>query len=136
MGKTIYVVTTGCYSDYRIQAVFDDKPMAEAWVAEHNKDYDKDDDYAARIEKYPLNEQAGYIRRNLYCCAISLATGDVTHESNFEGSLASPHARAGEINVYPNPNCNEAVAESYVSAEHARKLAVEARQKHLREQVG
>jgi hypothetical protein len=132
MGKTIYVVTTGCYSDYRIQAVFDDKPMAEAWVAEYNKERKKDDAYAAMIEEYPLNEQAGYIRRNLYCCAISLATGDIDLESDYATSMASPHARAGEIDVYSN----SALAESYVSAEHARKLAIEARQKHLREQVG
>lgn len=44
--KTIYVVTSGEYSDYRIEGVFTDKDKAEAF-ADRNPEYE--------IEEYPAN---------------------------------------------------------------------------------
>ena len=50
--KTIYIVTSGEYSDYRIDAVFDTKDLAEAYVAAGaEQPY-----YKKHIEEYPLNK--------------------------------------------------------------------------------
>ena len=49
--KTIYIVTSGEYSDYRIDAVFDTKELAENFVESRAELY-----YKARIEEYPLNK--------------------------------------------------------------------------------
>ena len=48
MGKTIYVVTEGCYSDYRILEVFENKDKAAAYIS--HKDM--------RIEEYELHDDA------------------------------------------------------------------------------
>jgi len=59
-GKTVYVVTEGCYSDYRILAVFDDEAWAIEYVGPNEKKYvgpnEEKDDYSPRIEAYILNE--------------------------------------------------------------------------------
>ena len=47
---TIYVVTAGEYSDYHIVAVFDNEPMATAFLSEYGRD--------ATLEEYEAN--AGY----------------------------------------------------------------------------
>lgn len=47
--KKIYVVTAGEYSDYRIQAVFSEKEIAEKYV----KLFKKDSDF--RVEEHDLN---------------------------------------------------------------------------------
>jgi hypothetical protein len=51
---TIYIVTSGEYSDYGINAVFDDKEKAEQWIKEKRViDYLEAGDYD--IEEYKLN---------------------------------------------------------------------------------
>lgn len=66
--KTVYIVTSGSYSDYNIDAVFDDKERAEA-LARMIED--------AEIEEWPLNppfsfnprEHAGMLLWRVYYCA-------------------------------------------------------------------
>ena len=48
MEKKIYIVTSGEYSDYRIDAVFSEKEKAEEYVQNNGSDY--------RIEVYNLDE--------------------------------------------------------------------------------
>ena len=52
--KTVYVVTQGDYSDYRIKAVFSTKPLAQGYIDIHVK-YNKYDDGMC-IEEYNLNK--------------------------------------------------------------------------------
>lgn len=52
--SNVYIVVSGEYSDYSIEAVFDDLKSAEVYCALHNEE--TYDDY--RIEEYPLNKDA------------------------------------------------------------------------------
>lgn len=52
--RIAYVVTDGCYSDYRISAVFDNEEAAKAYVG----DSDDRNGYGSRIERYTLNSTA------------------------------------------------------------------------------
>lgn len=49
MNKKIYIVTSGEYSDYSIEAVFSTKNKAESYIQQHGTGY--------RIEKYDLDEE-------------------------------------------------------------------------------
>lgn len=49
--KTIYVVTSGVYSDYRILAVFANEIAAQTFIKGRERPKD------CRIEKYPLNTE-------------------------------------------------------------------------------
>ena len=47
MGEVVYVVTTGCYSDYHVEAVFKDKSKAEYYCTCHED---------CEIEEYGLSD--------------------------------------------------------------------------------
>lgn len=47
--KKIYIVTSGCYSDYSIEAVFTTQDKANDYVQQHGTDYN--------IEEYELDEE-------------------------------------------------------------------------------
>ena len=49
MEKKIYIVTSGCYSDYRIERVFSTKEKANEFIQQHGTDY--------RIEEYVVDEE-------------------------------------------------------------------------------
>lgn len=49
MNKKIYIVTSGEYSDYSIEAVFSTKNKAESYIQQHGTGY--------RIEEYDLDEE-------------------------------------------------------------------------------
>ena len=49
MEKKIYIVTSGEYSDYRIDAVFSTRELAEDYIQHNGTDY--------RIEEYNLDEE-------------------------------------------------------------------------------
>lgn len=57
--KTIYVVTSGEYSDYGINALFDDRAAAEAFIARFLP-HPADD---GRIQEWIVNEHTGPMRR-------------------------------------------------------------------------
>jgi hypothetical protein len=132
----IYIVTNGSYSDYHIEAVFSTKEAAEAWLAEAQESSGFYSD-GPQIEEWPLDERAGEILRTGYRCGIRLDTGELYAEEEFRG-LAQPTARTGECREYPASVGfgGGYQANSYVSAAHARKLAIEYRQKWLREREG
>ena len=51
----VYVVTSGCYSDYQIEAIFSSKEKAELYVATHF-DYNRDSYDDAFIEEYDVSD--------------------------------------------------------------------------------
>lgn len=68
MEKKIYVVTSGEYSDYRIDAVFTTKEKAEEYVQNNGSDY--------RIEVYNLDEPI--VKENkLWLISFDLETGGI-----------------------------------------------------------
>ena len=53
--KKVYVVTSGCYSDYGIETIFSNKRDAKEWIKRYieiDEPYDKDE---IRIEEYYLD---------------------------------------------------------------------------------
>ena len=139
--RTIYAVTSGCYSDYGIVGIFLDKAAAEKCVYMINAGTHHGDD--ASIEEYVDGKWINMtkILRPLYISAIGLETGEDI-ESWKEKELVSvtdrtPRYGATSV-VWEKFMCDRikefhAIGRSYISHEHAHKLAVEARQKFLAE---
>ncbi len=61
MAKHVYVVTSGCYSDYGIEAVFDDREMAQKFIDAFNT---KDRWDEMNIENWELNPFGKLIKEN------------------------------------------------------------------------
>lgn len=116
--KTLYAVAEGEYSDYRIRGIFSTEVKARAFIERGGGD---------EVEEYVLDEMEGYGKRRHFRCKIHPDSGAITQEWDFE-SLASLRARSLDSQEWSG----EIVVTSLVSAEHARKLAAEARQAHLR----
>lgn len=57
MGKKIYVVTSGSYSDYCIDEIFEDKRKAEIYCATRNTQYDLGIFIEHRIEEYEIADE-------------------------------------------------------------------------------
>ena len=54
--KIIYAVTSGCYSDYRIDALFDTKELAEKFIKSvNNRDFNDIEEYDLNPKEYELN---------------------------------------------------------------------------------
>lgn len=123
--KTIYVVTAGCYSDYHIEGVFDDRALAEKFLA-IIADEDKE------IEEWELNglqeEVANHPRLRPYFVRMKY-DGSVVEAYHDELSRSS--ARSGEdgLDIRNNMFCN-VFAEN---EEHAVKIANERRTQRIAE---
>ena len=57
MGKKIYVVTSGSYSDYCIDEVFEEKRKTEIYCATRNTQYDLGICIEHRIEEYEIADE-------------------------------------------------------------------------------
>lgn len=128
---TVYVVTSGEYSDYSICAIFSTKELAQAHVDKGGGD---------TIEEYELDVDKDLVKRTKYVSVVRLLDGKVKQSWNND-ELTQPGQEAD------NPNHTlrfdkrkdgttavggEMVASSYVSQEHADKMAAEKRQAALR----
>lgn len=69
MSKTIYVVTSGSYSDYGILAVFDDRALADEFVKRRNEGPHYED---AGIEEWELNPSGEALRKGMAHYAVWL----------------------------------------------------------------
>lgn len=81
----IYIVTSGCYSDYRIEAVFTSKADAEALAAT-----DADECTGYCVETYELDAVADKARQGLtpweVACSLSgVASAWQTHPREVQG---------------------------------------------------
>jgi len=137
--KTIYIVTNGTYSDYSIGAVFSDREKAEVYLAEVKKI----DDDEAKIEEWPVDEQDEKIARQYWVSFIDPISGEIEHNNPlyFPGpryQWATPNQKTGRcdnINDFPYSTGyipNQITFTSFISQEHADKLAIEARQEFIR----
>ena len=125
----IYVVTSGEYSDYGIRAVFTDKNAAEKYVEQlntplHEGEYMSEYD-VARIEEWTADEKVGMIRRMVYLCNSDGREWSYSTESQPNARTPTPHIDTDVRGDFR--------AHSFVSAEHARKLMFEEKQRRLRE---
>jgi hypothetical protein len=72
--KKVYIVTAGCYSDYHISAVFENRNNAETFCKIQKKYNKWDDDY--RIEEYNIGENSEYLGKTFF--NVCIYTDDYT----------------------------------------------------------
>lgn len=130
----VYVVTSGCYSDYKIEAVFSTEERATAFKAELDKTLCDGQFSDIAIEAWELDARAGEENRPIYHAEIDLKTGAV-QDPWMESRMVSTRARAVDPPDESVASEHIAYGSSAVSAKHAMKLAVEARQAWLREKA-
>lgn len=155
MAQTVYVVSCGEYSDYGVFDVFTTREKAEEWI-KHNTDpvTGKGAEwYPYTIEERTLDpDSVQRVWADCWTAQLVLETGNrlLDYDGNpvkarhnreeiTEGRRAAG-AQIGEIwQIGMVGRCGHGVlgvtATSYVSEDHAWKLAAEARQKWLRERA-
>ena len=75
--KKVFVVTSGEYSDYGIDAVFSSKELAEKYIKFKSRVSVIYPEYA-RIEEYTLDELPTYpLNKNHYLVILELETGNL-----------------------------------------------------------
>jgi hypothetical protein len=122
----IYIVTSGEYSDYRIRGVYSTRKGAEKQFAEVQGEAW---DYVHQIEEYELDAPApDDSDAPAYEAEIDLETGAITEEPGEQW-------RAVATKTETMRSLKKARTSSTQSQQHANKLAVEARQKWLRERA-
>lgn len=121
--RAVYIVTSGAYSDYGIEAVFSERADAAAYCKAGGK---------RRIEVFLMDNTEEEMDRHFWKCVIDIDNGNLLEESEGEED-ASPHLRGYSDSDYGFERA--AMGTSFVSRDHARKLAAERRQKILREEL-
>lgn len=127
----VYIVTSGTYSDYRINKVFSKKELAEAYL-EQIKDIDSD----WSIEEYLLDEDTDLIQRRVYVYTLFSEEAQRAPYCRMAVEEGLPTDRTPKqcvgIGAYNSDEHRYFTGRSFVSEEHAKKLAVEVYQKWLR----
>lgn len=119
--KTVYVLTSGEYSDYHISGVFSTKKKAERFILNNpTGSYDRYD-----IEEWELDERQDDTTKTIWCCVLSLKDGTISGEWSYELSCKDYYTEVKAFRL-------EVRGCSSVSREHAQKLAIEKRQETLR----
>jgi hypothetical protein len=130
MATTVYVVTTGDYSDYRVKALCSTLEKAKDFIQRAGIISDSD------IDEWEVDGLEDYCNRPNWECVLNVL-GHIDRRS--EGSEFVPSSERGGANTYDlgkmsfNKQFFRGV--SYESAEHALKLAAECRQAWLRKQT-
>lgn len=129
--REIYIITVGEYSDYHIDACFLDKEKAERYLEQAKlvNCYD-----GARLEVYILNEGQEKVVRKYWSSKIDVLTGKITEneETFYEWADQSERGEYTNFEKLGTYIPTELYSNSYISSEHANKLAIEARQNFLR----
>lgn len=130
--KKVYLVTSGEYSGYHVEACFSSKEKAKDYVKKINK---TSEFYGACVETYIVDDTNldTLVLRPYWYSTINLKDGRIEYEDGrtTEYELAKPHER-GESEVEEIFDFDTYIhATSYVSQEHANKLVIEARQAWL-----
>lgn len=129
---TVYVVTSGEYSDYGIHAIFSTRALADAYIkralaapATYHSEFN--------VEEWYVDRESAARAHYVWTAGVLIADGSVPERGGHD-EFAIPKSSAEVIKAVPVYDGNGiARARSHKSAEHALKLATEARQKHLRE---
>lgn len=125
---TVYVVTSGERKDYSVDGVFSTRKLAESYVELHSR-LDVEQGLAEthwEIDEWLLDNGLNDVLVNCYKCTIIVETGDIDEHSWHERMDESDaQALIPSVSEYGDM----CVSNSYVSAEHARELAAEARER-------
>ena len=146
----IYLVSSGRYSDYSIDRVFSTLEKAEFWIGASGGDHG----YA--IEEFDVDQEPGMTHKQTWVSVFQFlgtrwiysyddksryaVEGEIdVRESHSDLTAAGTNDRTGKRKAYycdgsglfaDKPH-GYMTFESYVSAEHAQKLAVEAKQEYM-----
>ena len=66
--EKVYIVTSGEYSDYTIEAVFSTRKKAEEYVDAHGSDY--------RVEEYPVDDAEVKKNESIWLVSVNWETGN------------------------------------------------------------
>jgi len=141
----VYIVTIGSYSDYSIDSVFSTVELAETYRSKLEVS-GADCPQILEMELDEL-ENISAVVKTVYHCCISLRDGEI-----WDGCAKQPSDELWRVESKEIVKCTNQRSDtiyvreqtygygipkievsSFVSLEHARKLAVEARQKWIRE---
>ena len=141
----VYIVERGCYSDRYVSGVFSSRELAEADIALHT-DGERDEwNSAGDVTEYEVDEDAGLVKRPVWRSYIDLDSGEV-YQLGSDTDYGKPQERSREPESHDcRGMANMSLrgwhfgrrygeTHSFISQEHAVKLAVEFRQAWLREQ--
>lgn len=140
---TIYVVTSGEYSEYGIRGLFSDRGAAQGFIdlvcSEYPDEYHTD---GLRIEDWQLDWLSGTRKGQAFAAEIRLCDGEVSDRPATD-VLITPHGEICEEVPGIGPEDREArdggviashyITYSLISQEHARRLAAEKRQEEIRQ---
>ncbi len=129
----VWIVTSGEYSDYGIEAVFSSEEEADRFI--------KGQKYSDRFEsvEWSLMNLDEYEVKTVYSCSITLRSGEIyDHDDRDEWIQKNKRSQvekydASTENAERRSGWKHLGAVSYVSRDHAHKLAVELRQHWIRE---
>ena len=121
----VYLVTSGCYSDYHVDYVFTSKAKAEAFIEKGN---DSDDGDIYQIEEMDITESVPKVYKyweysvagRSKNCKIKIIEHTTTQEKD-------------EYSNYRGTRYSAGWGYTPVSAERAQKLATEMYQRYIRE---
>ena len=129
----IYIVTSGEYSDYRIEGIFSSRVKAEVFIEEAKKKTNTGSDFC--FEEWELDERTKDTVATFWSAILDIATGAIRN-CNARVEFVPENKRVKSVDVwkyvceaYPKGHI---VSRSYVSSEHAAKLCMEKRQELLR----
>ncbi len=124
---TVYLVTSGEYSDYSVDGAFSTEGLAKEFAAKAE---------GAQIEPWELDERCQDENCSYWSAELDLAT-DLLLTRNSGTELADPKTRVATVE-HADYVCKAhpegyVYSHSYVSQEHANKLCVEKKQEIQRQ---
>lgn len=123
---TVWVVTKGCYSDYRIEAIFASKEESEAFI---NGKYHDD----IEATEWVLGARSNECMQEYFEAYISIQDGHLMAQNTGTEILAKDFSASRLCNLLRPMDSIQ--GKSVISPEHAIKVATEGRQSYLRERA-
>jgi len=137
--RSVYIITSGCYSDYSIHSVSSTKAGAQK-VIDAAKTADEYWAADADIETWPVDGLLAFRSFQVWCCGMLLDDGSIVEPAKRYSTrvFARPYKSIVEqcgtkVLIYNNRPIVRVT--SSVSQAHANKVAAEARQAWLRKKV-
>lgn len=129
----VFLVTSGSYSDYHVDAAFSNEELAKSYVAERDKAGNSD---PGLVEEFLIDEEAAHKCMTYWRVVIRLKDGALIRKETGK-MVDNPSQRVWDWGTKVHNDSSpfrvaSAEAYSFVSEEHALKVASELRQGFLR----
>ncbi len=149
----VYIVTSGCYSDYSIEAAFSTRELADRYCVVHNHGTVSGSYQVEDIELDTWDQTE--ISRDLFSVALVVETGEEWPDPDYSNKPRYPHTQRvvaqPQLRTTGNPASiqpgytlgatgyrpvekivpTRVIGRSYISHEHARKIAADYRTRLL-----